>query len=50
MKKLLERMPDTTRETVRITVTDAWNHPLLGCLLLGALGGEWWLRRRSGLA
>ena len=48
-KGLLDRVPSADRSTSRVTVTDAWNHPLVLFSLLGLLGLEWWLRRRSGL-
>lgn len=48
-KGLLERIPSSSRETTRVTVTDGWNHPALAAFLLGMLGLDWWVRRRSGL-
>ena len=48
--KWLKSLPRNLRQTERQVVTDAWNHPLLICLLFSCLCGEWWLRRRSGLA
>lgn len=46
----LESLPKPQRQTEQVVVTDIWNHPLIAVLLLGCLCGEWWLRRRSGLA
>jgi uncharacterized membrane protein len=48
--KWLETLPKPQRQTERVVVTDIWNHPLIAALLLGCLCGEWWLRRRRGLA
>lgn len=48
--KWLECLPKPQRRTERVVVTDVWNHPLAVVLLLGCLCGEWWLRRRRGLA
>ncbi len=48
-EKWLETLPKPKRQTEREVVTDVWNHPLVVILLLGCLGGEWWLRRRRGL-
>jgi uncharacterized membrane protein len=49
-EKWLEILPKPKRQIERVVVTDIWNHPLIVVLLLGCLCGEWWLRRRSGLA
>lgn len=49
-ERWLDSLPESKRESVREIVTDIWNHPLAAVLLLGSLCGEWWLRRRSGLA
>lgn len=46
----LESLPKPKRQTERVVVTDIWNHPLVAALLFACLCGEWWLRRRSGLA
>ena len=46
----LESLPKPKRHTERVVVTDIWNHPLVAALLLSCLCGEWWLRRRTGLA
>ncbi len=48
--KWLKSLPHNLHQTEHQVVTDAWNHPLLICLLFSCLCGEWWLRRRSGLA
>jgi hypothetical protein len=48
--KWLETLPKPKRQTEREVVTDIWNHPLVVVLLLGSLCGEWWFRRRRGLA
>ena len=49
-EKWLKTLPKPQRLTEREIVTDVWNHPLPVVLLLGCLCGEWWLRRRRGLA
>jgi uncharacterized membrane protein len=46
----LEALPKSQRRTERTIVTDIWNHPVIVALLFGCLCGEWWLRRRRGLA
>ncbi|MCF7730887.1 MAG: glutamine amidotransferase [Akkermansiaceae bacterium] len=46
----LEALPKPDRQTERVVVSDAWNHPLAVIVLLGCLAAEWWLRRRRGLA
>ncbi len=46
----LESLPRPKRQSERVVVTDMWNHPLVAALLFACLCGEWWLRRRSGLA
>ncbi|MCX6873818.1 MAG: hypothetical protein NTW21_08415 [Verrucomicrobia bacterium] len=46
----LNGLPKPRRLTERVVLTDIWNHPLVATLLLGCLCGEWWLRRRKGLA
>ena len=46
----LKTLPKAKHETERTLVTDIWNHPLIAVILLGSLCGEWWLRRRRGLA
>jgi uncharacterized membrane protein len=48
--KWLEILPKPQRQTERVLVTDIWNHPLIVTLLLACLCGEWWFRRRRGLA
>jgi Putative glutamine amidotransferase len=48
--KWLDVLPRSQRRSDRVVVTDAWNHPLVVILLCGSLCGEWWLRRRRGLA
>jgi hypothetical protein len=49
-KKWLAGLPQPKRQTDREVVSDIWNHPLAAVVLLGLLAGEWWLRRRRGLA
>ena len=49
-EKWLEALPKAQRMTEREVITDFWNHPWVVTLLLGCLCGEWWIRRRSGLA
>ncbi len=48
--KWLETLPKPKRMTEREIITDVWNHPLLVLSLFGCLCGEWWFRRRRGLA
>jgi hypothetical protein len=48
--KWLQGLPKPKRMTERETITDVWNHPLIMIALFGSLCGEWWLRRRKGLA
>jgi hypothetical protein len=42
------RPPEVTAATVH--EARLWNHPLPFVILLLALGAEWWMRRRGGLA
>jgi hypothetical protein len=49
-EKWLNMLPKPKHQTEREVVTDVWNHPLIVALLFGCLCGEWWLRRRRGLA
>jgi uncharacterized membrane protein len=48
--KWLASLPKPSRKTGREIVTDIWNHPVIVVLLFACLCGEWWLRRRMGLA
>ena len=47
--KVAERIPRSQRRTLKVKRTEFWDSPWLFAAFLGAISGEWFLRRRNHL-
>ena len=50
ISELVEAIPSSIRQIMRVREIDLWNHWILFALFVLVLSTEWFLRRRRGLA